>query len=329
MLRIELGAEDIGRIRFAEGPAPVLETVLILSELRNRPRRRTAAPGDWRTRVSAAFPQEARPLLELAPPRGIPRYLDVLTADSEQAFAAVLDTATTVHADNAARIERVTRRPSPTWLRRYADGDPRYLCDLNRAMRTFHASCLSPQWRGVTSRFHQDVDRRLAITRDLGVNAMLSTLCPGLRFNGNTLEGPYPWDRRVQLNGRGLILMPSSFWTGHPLVTWDPLEPDRHVLIYPAHPDTGRPADPGPYARAETTGALSTLLGATRAAMLTALRQPRTTSGLAQHLGIGVSTASEHATALRGASLVESHRDGKSVEHRLTHLGLALLDRAG
>ena len=327
MLRIELSPGDLGLIRFASAPAPVLETVLILSELRNRSSPGRGGACGWRTRVSAAFPRESRPLLELSPPRRVPCFLDVLTVDAEDAFNAVHDTATTLHAANVARIEKVSSVPVPTWLQRYADGDRAFLAVLDRALRAFHTACLAPQWRGVTNRFYQDVDQRSATTRDFGVSAMLDTLHPGLALNGSTLEGLYPWDRQVHLQGRGLTLMPSAFWTGHPLVTWDPLDPTRQVLIYPAGTGPGRAA--GPPQDASRGEALSALLGTTRAAALDALRQPRTTSGIADRLNISVSTASAHATALRGAGLVESHRHGMSVEHHLTRLGRALLNRAG
>jgi DNA-binding transcriptional ArsR family regulator len=327
VLRIELGPEDIGRVRFAAAPAPVLETVLMLAELRRRPHR-PAAPGDWRTLVQANFPGSARPLLDLAPAGRLPAYLDVLTADAEEAFAAVHDTATSLHAANVARVEALTGEPVPRWLRRYADGDPVLLRAFDRALRSYHTACLAPQWRTVVSRFHHDVARRSAVARDLGVTAMLATLGPGLRLNGHVLEGRYPRERHVRPDGRGLVLMPSAFWTGHPLVTWDPLDPDRHVLIYPAHAAPDRRLPP-PTGDADPAGALTVLLGATRAATLTALSRPRTTTGIAQHLGISPSTASEHTAALRDASLVESHRTGKSVEHRLTPLGLALLHQAG
>ena len=331
MLRIELGPGDLGRIRFAAAPAPVLETVLLLSELRNRARPGAAGPRDWRARVGSAFPRESRPLLDLAPPRQLPWYLDVLTADAEEAFAAVHDTAASVHADNVARIEKVSQDPVPTWLRRYADGDRAYLDALDRALRSFHTSCLAPRWRTVTDRFHREVDQRGDTMRDFGVSAMLDTLHPGLGLNGDTLEGLYPWDRQVHLDGRGLTIMPSAFWTGHPLVTWDPLDPTRHVLVYPAGAGPARPAGacPGTGTGTGTGTALSALLGTTRAAALNTLRQPRTTSGMADHLNISVSTASAHATALRDAGLVESHRHGRSVEHHLTRLGRTLLNRAG
>lgn len=336
MLRIELGSGGLGRVRFAAAPAPVLETVLILFELRNRPPASTARR-DWRARVTAAFPAQARPLLELVPSRERAFYLDVLTADAKEAFEAVRDTVGSVHADNVARIERATGIPVPTWLRRYAEGDRTILQALDRALRAFHDTCLASQWDAVTTRFHEDIDLRSTTTRDLGLGAMLESLHPALRLNGDVLEGPYPWQRRARLDREGLVLMPSAFWTGHPLLTWDPLEPTRHVLIYPAlpgpsHGRSGERPDTGPDTRSlvqarDATEALAAVLGATRAAVLATLSEPTPTGVIAKRLGISPSTASLHTAALRDARLIESRRRGKLVEHRLTPLGVSMLRR--
>ena len=245
MLTVELSAEDMGRVRFAAAPAPLLETVLMLFELRHDlPARSRGNPfgggPDWREAARQAFASAGRPLLQLAPTRQAPYYLDVLTPDAEEAFHLVQVTPESVHRDNVKRIEANNSAPNPAWLQRYADGDPAVLGDLDRALRAFHAACLAPQWPSVTARFHRDVAERSALMRRHGVIAVLGTLSPDLHLRGMTLEGRCPWDRRVALMGRGLVLMPSAFWTGHPLITWDPQDRSRHVLIYPARRDPGQ-----------------------------------------------------------------------------------------
>lgn len=334
MLTVELGSGGLGRIRFASAPAPVLETVLILLELRNRPSVPNARR-DWRARMTGSFPVPARPLLDLVPSRDRAFYLDVLTPDAQEAFEAVHDTATSIHADNVDRIEKATGKPVPLWLRRYAEGERTILHALDRALRSFHEACLASQWEAVTARFHEDVELRSTLTRDHGLATMLESLHPALRLNGDVLEGPYPWRRTARLDQHGLVLMPSAFWTGHPLLTWDPLDQTRHVLIYPAIPDRARSderriADPaqrdaGP-AR-DSVAALAAVFGATRAAVLATLTEPTATGSIAKRLGISPASASQHASALRDARLVESRRRGKLVEHRLTPLGTNLLRR--
>jgi DNA-binding transcriptional ArsR family regulator len=327
MLRIRLGVEDLGRIRFASAPAPVLETVLMLFELRHGPRVPAGADHDWRNPVRAAFPTAARPLFELVADRHRALFLDVLSADADEAFHLVRTTSRATHAENLTRIDRLNLGPAPAWLRRYADGDPVVLHGLDRALRSFHAACLAPRWSSVTDRFHRDVEHHTATSGRYGIAAMLNTLTPDVRLDGMVLEARSPSDRYQQLDGHGLILMPSAFWTGRPLFTWDPLDPSRYVLIYPARPGavvTERAeADdrPGRY------DALAALLGATRAEVLRVLFRPRTTSGIARYAGISLSSASEHAAVLRDAGLIASHRRGQSVEHHATDLGRALIRR--
>jgi DNA-binding transcriptional ArsR family regulator len=321
MLRVHLGAEDLGRIRFADAPAPVLESVLMLFELRNRPQTQQArGPADWRTTLRTAFPAESRPLLNLAPTRHSVLFLDVLTPDAEQAFQLVRDTSEAVHAGNLERIARMKSVPIPPWLYRYAQGDVKVLDRIDQALRAFHSTCVAPMWSGATSRFHDDITRRMTTVRRFGVAALLSTLNPEMRLNGLTLECRYPFEREVRLNGRGLTLMPSAFWSGRPLLTWDPQDQNRHVLIYPA--SSGHPGDDADGAR----DALAALLGPTRAAVLRALRgKSTTTSGIAREVGISLPSASEHTATLRGAGLITSQRQGQAMQHHLTHLGHALL----
>jgi DNA-binding transcriptional ArsR family regulator len=318
-LSVHLNADDLTRIRFAAAPAPVLETVLMLFELRQR---RERSDRGWAARARAAISPSTRPLLHLVPARDRALYLDVLTADAEHAFQLVRDTASAVHTENLSRIEHLKTVPIPSWLYRYAEGDTTVLDAVDTALRTFHADCLAPQWSSVTSQFHADIAHRLTTIGEHGLAAMLNCLSPDLHMAGLTITSRYPWDRHVRPNGHGLILMPSAFWTGHPLITWDPQNHSQHVLIYPAgaqHRSGAR--------LATRTAALSALVGGTRAAVLHALRQPRSTSDLADQVGISVSSASEHAATLRDAGIVTSHRTGQAVHHRLTDLGFALLQR--
>jgi DNA-binding transcriptional ArsR family regulator len=321
MLTIELEAQDLGRITFADAPAPVLEIVLMLFELR----RHSPAEGygsqpggrDWQTPARSAFAAAGRPLLQLVPSSRRAFYLDVLTPDAEEAFHLIQATPESVHRENVDRITHMNLEPVPSWLRRYADGDPVLLSQLDRALRAFHVACLAPRWPSVKARFHRDVAERTALLRRHGVITMLSTLSPDLCMRGMTLEGRYLWDRRVRLRGRGLTLMPSAFWTGHPLVTWDPQDTSRYVLIYP-----GRFAlDYGPQA----SDPLGTLLGFTRAVILRALlRQPQSTTTLARHVGISLSSASQHTSTLRAAGLITTERRGQAVIHQISELGMAL-----
>lgn len=331
MLRIKLSADDLGRVRFANAPAPVLESALMLFELRSRSHAYVPAPqrgrDDWRMRVRTRFPDAARPLLNLVAASDHVLLLDVLTSDAEEAFRMVLDSPSDVHERNLAAMERLRPGCSSAWLNRFHESDPRILEPLEGAMRAFHKEHIAPYWSPITDRFDEDVDCRTAMMRDQGVAAMLENLHPSLSLDGSTLYSPHPREFEVDLSGRGVVLMPSMFWTGRPLLTWDPQDPSTNVLIYPAKPLARKPVASAAGTR-ESTIALARLLGPTRAAILNRLRHPGTTSGVAGALGISVSSASAHTAALRDAGLITTRRTGKSVEHQLTQLGRSLLTHA-
>ena len=78
-------------------------------------------------------------------------------------------------------------------------------------------------------------------------------------------------------------------------------------------------------ARRTSSPALARLIGRTRAAVLFAARTRPTTSELAQRVGISAASASEHATVLREAGLITTHRHRNTVRHTLTRIGVDLL----
>ena len=121
------------------------------------------------------------------------------------------------------------------------------------------------------------------------------------------------------LGGDGLQLVPSALWSGPPLFCIGPRESGGNALVYAAHPRTTHNSADGPRHLAE-------LLGSTRAAVLQALCDPCGTGELAARLGISAASASEHATALRNADLIQTARHGRGVRHCLTPLGQSLLN---
>jgi len=111
-----------------------------------------------------------------------------------------------------------------------------------------------------------------------------------------------------------LVLIPSVFaWPGA-AVSFDP-----PAVIYPARGIHGL-WQQGPRSSED----LVRLIGRTRAALLTALAAPASTTGLAARTGIPVSSVSEHLSVLRANGLVSTTRTGRFLVHHRTTLGLAL-----
>jgi DNA-binding transcriptional ArsR family regulator len=127
------------------------------------------------------------------------------------------------------------------------------------------------------------------------------------------------FDSEYQLDGTGLLLIPSAFWSGPPVFAFGDGVRLGNALIYGAQPN-GQPADPGQGPPTEAgNDRLAALLGPTRAAVLRALAEPLHTAG------ISPASASEHAKVLRDANLIQTRREGRSVRHSLTTLGHAML----
>ncbi|MEU4686308.1 ArsR/SmtB family transcription factor [Streptomyces xinghaiensis] len=119
--------------------------------------------------------------------------------------------------------------------------------------------------------------------------------------------------------GPGLLLVPSVFCRPGPAagagVPWD------RALVYPARGLGGLWESASGEQPPEV---LSRLLGRGRAAVLTALEEPASTTGLARRLGLAPSSVSAHLSALRDAGLLTSHRYGHQVLYERTPLGIAL-----
>ena len=126
----------------------------------------------------------------------------------------------------------------------------------------------------------------------------------------------------VELDERGLLFVPSVFvWPAVLLITAAPWQP---TLIYPAR-GVGSLWEPD---RVRPPAALAALLGRSRAAVLLALEQPRSTTDLARALGITAGGASQQLAVLRDAGLVHGHRVGRVVLYLRTPAGDDLLAAA-
>ncbi|MFD9962792.1 ArsR/SmtB family transcription factor [Amycolatopsis sp. NPDC058986] len=307
MLRIHLTDADLGGLRFAESPAPLLDSVLALSE-------RLCAPPGRR----AALPAEIGPLLSMvnAQARG-PTFLDPLVADAEHGFSLVDAAPRAVLRSELARIWPPDRA-IPLWVRNLADGDAEERRLVNRALRAWYRRDVLPRRDRLDAGFRQDIAVRAPAFPWHDAATAFGSLHPGLRYHDGVLTLAHPKEIDVTPHGAGIELMPSAVWSGRPLFMHPWRDTNRHVLIYPARPAfdviARRPAR-----------ALARLLGPTRAAVLVALRQPRTTGELARLAGISAPSASQHTAALRDAGLVVSRRTGRSVRHELTPLGDALI----
>ncbi|MEU0988522.1 winged helix-turn-helix domain-containing protein [Streptomyces sp. NPDC005953] len=336
MLRIHFTGDDLARVRMAVRPDALWETILSFHRLRER--RRAQMFGEWRSETRSRLNGETSLLAALVPTRGY--FPDFLTPPEgsgglEPGLEAIRATAPDrlqceLNRVSAARVadsdrtaERAAERPAERSgrLAALAQGAPEQLAKLISVLRSYHSAAIVPYWSQIQARVEADRAVRGRALLDGGAAELLGSLPPVLRWRAPVLESDYPVDREVHLNGRGLLLQPSFFCRGTPVVYRDPKLPP--VLVYPvAH-------TPDP-AFGETSGStlapsLGKLVGHTRSAVLQAIRYGCTTSELARRAGVSLASASQHAAVLREAGLVLTLRHGNAVLHTLTPLGAALL----
>jgi DNA-binding transcriptional ArsR family regulator len=179
---------------------------------------------------------------------------------------------------------------------------------------------VAPTWPRLRALLSADIAYRSRQLAEQGLRRVVLGLHAAIRWDGATILVDVSADELVEIDERGLVLMPSAnVWPTVAVVSDAPWQP---TLVYPAR-GIGRLHEPQP----EPAEALARLLGGTRAAILAALDVPVSTTSLAARLDLSPSGASRHLIALRDAGLLETSRHGHEVRYARTRLGTALLRR--
>jgi DNA-binding transcriptional ArsR family regulator len=195
---------------------------------------------------------------------------------------------------------------------------------LGRLVETLQAAwsaVLEPDWPQVRRILDDDVAYRGTCLTNGGLAGLFDDLHPNLSWRDGELVATEATDQGRDLDGSGLLLVPSAFNWPQVSVIVDPAY--QPMLVYPARGTarlwTDAPPPPDQLAR---------LLGRTRATILAALDQPATTTGLAQQHQLSLGSVSAHLTALHGAGLANKRRTGHQIRYWRTPLGQALIDVA-
>ena len=325
MLRIHFTAQDLARTKIACQPDPMWEVLLSLYLLRAS---HGAVVFDrWRLEARRRLRGAMQFLQVLVPVFG--SSPDFLTPAGDGTLECRIETLLGTPRDRLrADVALIAQeRTLPVWSADLARGRPEVLRALGGEIHHYFHRCLAPHWDQARQHVERDAASRVRTVAHGGIDALLATLVPGGRWVPPVLELHYPVDRSIQLDGRGLILQPAFF--DHPspsgqFVTTlvDPSLPP--VLVYPVDHQYNW------ISTAETPGSLSAdpldaLLGRTRARVLRAIADgPCTTSELATRAAAPLSTVSRHASILRDAGLLTSHRDRNTVLHLISPLGTSL-----
>ncbi|MBP2324700.1 DNA-binding transcriptional ArsR family regulator [Kibdelosporangium banguiense] len=327
-MRIQFTTLDLARTHLADDPDPLWELVNSLQALQSGYDPVTL--GRWR-RQAAADLREANlgalvryRLFPVAPHASY--FPDLLTpAEGTLGLAEGIDTILhTPRRRLAAEFGRLEAAPGAgAWLDDLRVGRTGAMTELGDLLRAYHRRAIVPYWARLRAGVHRDLAMRRQLLRDGGVERLLDSFRPIMRWRNPVLEfARHPSEREIRLNGRGLRLVPSYFARLNPVTIFDAELPQ--VVVYPVAHLPGL-AGLGPVGSA----ALAQLLGDTRANVLRAVADGCTTTTLARRANTSLASASRHAAVLRAAGLVMTIRSGASVSHSLTPLGMALLNGGG
>ncbi len=339
MIRVHLTAEDLVCTRLAPTHGPASE-VLFAAAWSARRRAHPALdhwkatirprPSKWAATVRALVhagraghpPVDVFTLMGASPDTG-----DALDRLAHQPAATVYEEL--ADAVGVWRRENVPVPPQLSELVRSTHLDSRPGQSLAAAIGDAFDEVLRPVWPRTRSYLIDQHRRRSLALAEHGVDGLLHRLHPSIRWNPPVLSFPTSGPRSVDLRpgGRGLLLAPSLFLTPLPLA----YQPARSTtgqltIFFPAVPEAMDAARIWADPHGIAGRGLGQLLGRTRAAVLEALQRECSTTQLARRISASPATASEHASVLRAAGLVDTRRDGGAVLHSLTELGCALLN---
>ncbi|HVF78587.1 MAG TPA: DUF5937 family protein [Solirubrobacteraceae bacterium] len=314
MIRFVFSVEDLARTRFAI--SPMWEAIRSLVALQDPSSAALHLP--WLRSLSGRLAGLAlEPVVVLIPPRG---YMpDFLTPPPRGPLGCIDDDLEALRRTPVKQIrhdielfgsQHPRSQISDAWL----DHPRREARRLADTVEGFWNRAIRPAWPRIQAFLDADIAHRARRLAQGGPARLFADLHPGVAWAGGHLDVVSDRDATIELNGRGLVLLPSAFQWARP-ATID-LAPWQPTLIYPAR-GIATLWDEGTNAR----GGLVRLLGVTRAAVLAALAAPRSTADIAQQLSISPANASHHLTTLRDAGLATARREGRTVLYVRTPVG--------
>lgn len=327
MLEIVFDTEALTRVRFAI--SPTIELVASTAVLEDPSRAALHLPWVERARAQTAD-------LDLSSLRALqgsdkynPDFIHPMPTSPLTRFEEELDRMVAITPEQIRAEVRVAYEGQaiPAVLGPFLTEPRAAVQGLAELMRRYWESAIADDWQRIRSLLEHDILYRSRQIADGGTRALFADLDETVIWDDGVLridkdcDGHEKfWGGRLDLDDRGLLLIPSVFaWPKVLMVTAPPWQP---ALIYPARGigmlwDSHRDAAPD---------ALARLLGRNRAAVLMALDCPRSTIELAGLLGVTSGGISQQLTVLADAGLVNRRRIRRHVLYLRTLDGDALVD---
>ena len=324
LTELAFSADDLALTRFAVSPMwEIVTSFRLLTSGATHPVHRP-----WidqvRPRVTDAGLSSGW-LAELIPATGyLPDFLTPLPAELNPSLASELDVIRATSDDHVrADLDTLASTEGVGPRAEALGADPeRRLAQIADEIDAYWQLALAPYWAKIRMLLDADVFHRARQVAEHGAGYLFNDLHSSLSWDDNTLK----MVRRCcgvtrGMAGPGLLLVPSAFATS--VLTWSrPPEPPQ--LAYPAR-GTGTLWETRPVAHAD---AIAAVVGRSRAALLTELASPASTTELALRTGISAAGVSQHLTALRDAGMISAHRAGRSVLYARTTVSETLLSAA-
>ncbi|GAQ51783.1 hypothetical protein [Streptomyces acidiscabies] len=186
--------------------APLVELKLALMMLR-----RPDVFGRWRRGLRQRLPGTTRPLWDLISAYTGPAFLDPLSTDLATGLDAVRAAPITLVRAGVEQAWAGRRGPVPLWLRDLVHGD---VPSRERLCLGLHDAFDAASWPQVAVGHEVEFARYALDAAKRGVAGALAALCPGSRLVDGCWDVDAPYARYVTAADRGLVPLPTFYWTG-------------------------------------------------------------------------------------------------------------------
>lgn len=280
--------------------------------------RAVSYPGGRGTAISQALSPSTRTAMQALHSSVVTRRLPDIAATGGSTLAESV-------ADHVARIGDLRRNDIAESLEDFWDDDMpsgwrqvhRSPGQWSRSMQTAATDAWSvarSRWAAAGGALDRETRRiGLAVVTG-GLDAVLNTIHPRLRFQDGMLSFRHDFERVHKRGDRRLVLVPMLAAPDQIIVNFELPE-----IVYVAYPLRDVRPDPA-------SDSLALLLGPIRAAAVRLLTKPMTMTQLAAQLHCAPSTATYHCDSLEASGLTARQRRGQAVWVVRTALAERLID---
>ena len=213
-------------------------------------------------------------------------------------------------------------RPLPAVLRPLYEDPVARLPEVVQELQRYWQAAIVPVWPRVRAACSADLTYRMEQFAGGGLARVLAELHSRLALEADRLlvDTPHHCQQRFDLAGIGILVMPCAFiW---PRLMVECCGVQQPAVTYPVRGVAELWEEPP----AEHADPLIALVGRTRAALLTTLGLPRTTTQLAGQLALSPPAVSQHLKVLKEAGLITGRRRGRMVLYQRTRAATTLLE---